>query len=135
MTEAIINTLIIMGWLGVVLGILAIINIVTKTLINVWNNKEKFNWKKMVKGIIKVLVFFISSAFVAIAFTILPFINIMITNSFGKELISNEVLNTFSSVGVLAIVVSTITIQAKKALNSILELANISSDIEENKNN
>lgn len=135
MTEAIINTLIIMGWLGIVLGILAIINIVTKTLINVWNNKEKFNWKKMVKGIIKVLVFFISSAFVAIAFTILPFINIMITNSFGKELISNEVLNTFSSVGVLAIVVSTITIQAKKALNSILELANISSDIEENKNN
>lgn len=135
MTEAIINTLIIMGWLGIVLGILAIINIVTKTLINVWNNKEKFNWKKMVKGIIKVLVFFISSAFVAIAFTILPFINIMITNSFGKELISNEVLNTFSSVGVLVIVVSTITIQAKKALNSILELANISSDIEENKNN
>jgi hypothetical protein len=88
----------------------------------------------MIKGIIKVLVFFISSTFVAIAFTILPFINLMITNSFGTELISNELLNTFSNVGVLAIVISTITIQARKALDGVLKLANISSNIEENKN-
>lgn len=134
MWDMILNTLQIMGYLGIVLGILAIVNITTQTLVNVWNNKEKFDWKKMIKGIIKVLVFFISSTFVAIAFTILPFINLMITNSFGTELISNELLNTFSNVGVLAIVISTITIQARKALDGVLKLANISSNIEENKN-
>ena len=134
MMDTVLNILMIMGWLGIVLGILSIVNIVTQTLVNVWSNKENFIWKKMIKGIIKVLVFFISSAFVAIAFTILPFINLMITNSFGTELISNELLNTFSNVGVLAIVISTITIQARKALDGVLKLANISSNIEENKN-
>ena len=126
MWETILNTLTIMGWLGIVLIILSIVNIVTGTLINIWKNQEKFDWKKMVKGIIKVLIFFISSAFVGIAFTILPFINEMITNAFGTELISNDVLNTFSSVGILGIVISTITIQAKKAIDGIKNLANIS---------
>ena len=134
MVQMILNILQIMGWLGIVLSILAIVNIITKTLVNIWKNNEKFDWKKMVKGIIKVLVFFISSTFVAIAFTILPFINLMIANSFGTELISNELLNTFSNVGVLAIVISTITTQARKALDGVLKLANISSNIEENKN-
>jgi hypothetical protein len=82
----------------------------------------------MAKGIIKVLAFFISSTFVAIAFTILPFINQMITEAFAIELISNEILNTFSSVGVLGIVISTITVQAKKAIQGVTNLANISSN-------
>ena len=133
MWDIILNTLQIMGYLGIVLGILAIVNITTQTLVNIWNNKEKFDWKKMIKGIIKILVFFISATFVSIAFTILPFINIMITNSFGTELISNQVLNTFSSVGILGIVVSTITIQAKKAIEGVTNLANISSNTNNNK--
>lgn len=133
MIEVILNTLTIMGWLGIVLGILAIVNITTQTLVNIWNNKEKFDWKKMIKGIVKILVFFISATFVSIAFTILPFINIMITNSFGTELISNQVLNTFSSVGILGIVISTITIQAKKAIEGVTNLANISSNTDNNK--
>ena len=87
MVEAILSTLTIMGWLGITLGILAIVNITTGTLINIWENNEKFDWRKMIKGIIKVLVFFISSAFVAVGFTILPFINEMINNAFGMELI------------------------------------------------
>ena len=127
MIEAILNTLTIMGWLGITLGILAIVNIITGTLINIWENNEKFDWRKMIKGIIKVLVFFISSAFVAVGFTILPFINEMITNAFSMELISHEVLNTFSSVAVLGIVISTILVQAKKAIKGITDLANISS--------
>lgn len=130
MIEAILSTLTIMGWLGIILGILAIVNIITQTLVNTWNSKEKFDWKKMIRGIVKVLVFFISSTFVATAFTMLPFINEMITNAFGIELISNEALSTFSSVGVLGIVVSTITIQAKKAVEGIINLANISSEEE-----
>ena len=133
MIEVILNTLTIMGWLGIVLSILAIVNITTQTLVNIWNNKEKFDWKKMIKGIVKILVFFISATFVSIAFTILPFINIMITNSFGTELISNQVLNTFSSVGILGIVISTITIQAKKAIEGVTNLANISSNTDNNK--
>ena len=72
------------------------------------------------------LVFFISSAFIAISFTILPFINEMITRTFDVELISYEILNTFSSVAVLGIVISTILTQAKKAIEGITELANIS---------
>lgn len=131
MIEAILSTLTIMGWLGIILGILAIVNIITQTLVNTWNSKEKFDWKKMIKGIVKVLVFFISSTFVATAFTMLPFINGMITSTFGTELISNEALNTFSSVGVLGIIISTITIQAKKAIEGIMNLANISSKEEE----
>ncbi len=127
MVEAILSTLTIMGWLGIVLGILAIVNIITKTLVNIWENNEKFDWRKMIKGIVKVLVFFISSAFVAVGFTILPFINEMITNAFGMELISHEVLNTFSSVAILGIVISTILVQAKKAIKGITNLANISS--------
>ena len=130
MIEAILNTLMIMGWLGVILGILAIVNIVTKTLVNIWENNEKFDWKKMVKGIVKVIVFFISSAFVAVAFTMFPSISEMITNTFNIELISQEILNTFSSVGVLSIVISTIIIQAKKAIEGITELSKISSDNE-----
>lgn len=131
MWDAILNTLIIMGWLGITLGILAIVNVITGTLINIWKNKEQFNGKKMIKGIIKVIAFFISSAFVAVAFTMLPFINTMITDAFNIELISSEILNTFSSVGVLGIVISTITVQAKKAIKGIADLANISEEEKE----
>ena len=131
MWDAILNTLIIMGWLGITLGILAIVNIITGTLISIWKNKEKFNGKKMIKGIIKVIAFFISSAFVAVAFTMLPFINTMITDAFNIELISSEILNTFSSVGVLGIVISTITVQAKKAIQGVADLANISEEEKE----
>lgn len=130
MIETILNTLTIMGWLGITLAILSIVNITTGTLINIWENNEKFNWRKMLKGIIKVLVFFISSAFVALGFTILPFINEMITNTFNTELVSHEVLNTFSSVVVLGVVISTILIHAKKAIKGITELANISLNTE-----
>lgn len=121
-----------MGWLGITLGILSIVNILTGTLVNIWKNNEKFNYKKMIKGIVKVLAFYISSAFVALAFTLLPFINIMITDAFKIELISNEMLNAFSSAGVLGIVISTIAVQAKKAIEGISDLANLSSN-EENK--
>lgn len=128
MKEAILNTLLIMGWLGVVLATLAIVNILTGTLTNMWTKNEKFDIKKMSKGIIKVISFFICSAFVAIVFTMLPFINEMINNVFNIELISNELLNMFSSVGVLGVVISTITTQGKKAIQGIIDLANISSN-------
>lgn len=131
MLEAIMSTLTIMGWLGIILGILASVNIVTGTLLNVWNKKESFSIKKMLKGIGKVAIFYISAALISIAFTMLPFINEMITNTFGTVLLSNDLLNTLSGIGVLGVVTSTIVVQAKKAVSGVVGLANISSEVEE----
>lgn len=130
MVEAILKTLQIMGWLGIALAILAIVNIVAGTLINIWSGKETFNGKKMIKGIAKVLAFYVCSVFVAVAFTMLPFINEMITNAFGVILLSSELLNTLSSVAVLGVVTAAIVVQGKKAIQGIVDLANISSDTE-----
>lgn len=130
MLEAIILTLKIMGWLGIVLGILVGVNIVTGTIVNIWSGKETFSWKKMLKGISKSVVFYFSAVAIGVAFTMLPFINEMITSTFGIMLLSNEMLNTLSSVGVLGVVVSTIVVQGKKAITGVVNLANISSDSE-----
>lgn len=126
MLEAIILTLKIMGWLGFILAILSSTNILTKTLTNVWSKKESFSWNKMLKGIGKVVVFYFSAVAVSIAFTILPFINEMITTFFGVMLISNDTLNTLSSTGILGIVMATVVTQGTKAIQSILELSKIS---------
>lgn len=131
MLEAIMLTLKIMGWLGIVLGILVGVNIVTGTIVNIWSGKETFSWKKMLKGISKSVIFYFSAVAIGVAFTMLPFINEMITSAFGIMLLSNEMLNTLSSVGVLGVVVSTIVVQGKKAIAGVVNLANISSDSEE----
>ena len=94
MLEAVLDTLTIMGWLGIVLGILVIVNIATNTIYNIWSSKETFSWKKMIKGILKAVIFYVSAAAISIAFTILPFINEMIASTFGVVLISNEILET-----------------------------------------
>lgn len=130
MLEAIISTLGIMGWLGIILGILVIVNTVCGTIYNICSKKETFAWKKLVKGLGKAAIFYVSAALLSVAFTMLPFINEMITNSFGTILISTELLNTLSSVGVLGVVVSTIIVQAKKAIEGVTKLANMSADTE-----
>ena len=131
MLEAILSILKIMGWLGVILGILVVVNISTKTIYNVWSSKELFSWKKMLKGISKSLVFYISAVFICIAFTILPYVNEMITSTFGMILISNEMLETLSSVGVLGTVISAIVMQGKSAITGILALSKVSTNSEE----
>lgn len=130
MLDAIIEVLRIMGWLGVILAILVITNTATGTLVNMWQNQETFSWKKLLKGIVKAAIFYISALFISVAFTMLPYINEMITNAFGQILISNEVLNTVSSVGVLAVVVTAVVSQAKKAIENVVRLANSSSETE-----
>lgn len=131
MLEAIIETLKIMGWLGVVLGILVTVNITTSTIHNIWSSKELFSWKKMLKGIGKSLVFYLSAVAISVACTMLPYVNEMITASFGVMLVSNETLEVLSSVGILGIVMSTIVIQAKKAITGISTLSNVSTSDEE----
>ena len=130
MLETILSTLTIMGWLGIVLGILVIVNISTSSIYNVWSSKEKFSWKKMLKGLVKAVVFYISAAALSVAFTILPFINDMISNSFGTELISNDVLEMLSSAGVLGTVVAAIVMQGKRALTGLLKMQEVSTSEE-----
>ena len=127
MLEAILQTLKIMGWLGLALGILAIVNILTGILTNVWSGKENFMPSKLIKGIEKVAVFYLCATFVGIVFTMLPYINDMVTVSYGNALLSQEMLDTFSNVGVLGIIISTITVQAKKAISGIMDLSKLSS--------
>lgn len=130
MLTAILSTLGIMGWLGIILVLLVIVNTLCSTVYNVCSKKESFSWKKMLKGLAKAGLFYLSCVFAAIAFTMLPFINEMITNAFGIILLSNDLLNTLSSVGVLGIVISVIVVQGKKAIEGITKLANVSSDVE-----
>ena len=127
MLETLIQTLIIMGWLGIVLVILAFVNILTGTLVNIWSGKEEFSGKKMAQGIAKVLAFYICAVFVAVAASLLPSINTMITNAFQVQLLTDELLNTFSSIAVLGVVISTIVVHAKKAIIGIGELSTLSS--------
>jgi hypothetical protein len=133
MLEAIIETLKIMGMLGIVLFILAAVNIATGTIVNIWQNGEKFSWEKMWKGIEKVLVFYISSMAIAVAFTMLPYINDMIIEAFNVVLINAETLKTLSSVAVLSTVIAAVVVQGKKAILGIGELASISSGVKINK--
>ena len=130
MLEAILSTLSIMGWLGIILSILVIVNTVCGTIYNICSGKENFKWKKLFKGLGKAGIFYISAAFLRVAFTMLPFINEMITDAFGTILISTELLNTLSSVGVLGVVASVVVVQAKKAIQGVTSLANMSADTE-----
>ena len=130
MLEAILSTLSIMGWLGIILGILVVVNTICGTIYNICSGKENFKWKKLFKGLGKAGIFYISAAFLSVAFTMLPFINEMIIDAFGTILISTELLNTLSSVGVLGVVASVVVIQAKKAIQGVTSLANMSADTE-----
>lgn len=131
MLEIIIGTLKIMGWLGIILGILVVVNITTGTLNNVWSSKEEFSWKKMIKGILKAVIFYLSAVFLSVALAILPYVNDMITEIFGVVLVANETLETLSSVGVLGIVMATIVMQAKKAITGITTFSNVTTSDEE----
>lgn len=130
MLDTILNTLRIMGWLGIIFAILVITNTVAGTISNIWAKQEDFSWKRMFNGILKALVFYITAIFISVAFAMLPFINEMIVNSFGTMLISTETLTTLSSIGVLGVVVAAIIVQGKKAIENIVKLANTSSNTE-----
>lgn len=129
MLETILKTLEIMGWLGIILAILAFVNMLTGTLTNVWCKGQKFDIKRLLQSIGKVIAFYICTALVGVAFAALPLINDMINVAFETTLISNELLNTFSSVAILTEIISVLVVQAKKAYNSIVNLADIIFDI------
>ena len=121
MLEAILSTLTIMGWLGIVLALLVMVNTICGTVFNIVAKKESFSWKRLFKGIGQAAIFYLSAVLTSVAFTMLPYINAMIANSFGVVLLTDELLNTLSSIGVLAVVVSSIAVQGKKILCLVLE--------------
>ena len=131
MLDAILSTLGIMGWLGIVLMILVAVNTACGTVFNVFSKGEEFSWKRLLGGMGKALIFYAAAALVSVACAMLPYINNMITDSFGVMLLTDELLKTLSSVGVLGVVVSVITIQAKNAIKNTVQLANMGNQTEE----
>ena len=105
MLEAIMEILRIMGWVGVVLGIIATVNLIcgTNLLISTWSN---IFLKKFFKGILK-CNFLYEAVFVSVAFTMLPYINTMITDALDR-LLSKAIIKHFIKCRSLGIVVASV---------------------------
>jgi len=125
MWEAILATLGIMGWLGVVLAILVVVNTTCGIIRNLHDGQE-FSWKVLFKGLGKAFVYYASAVLTSIAFTMLPFINAQIADVFQVELFGNETLQTLSAVAVVGVVIASIIVQGKKALDGVIELSGVS---------
>lgn len=132
MLETIIEVLKIMGWLGVILGILTFVNTICGIITNL-DRGEKFNLKKLLKGLLKAVMFYLSAVLTSIAFTMLPFINTMITKIFEIELLSSDTLNTLSTIAILGIIVAAIITQGKGAIENVNRLSIMSADVDNNK--
>ena len=132
MLETIIEVLKIMGWLGVILGILTFVNTICGIITNL-DRGEKFNLKKLLKGLLKAVMFYLSDVLTSIAFTMLPFINTMITKIFEIELLSSDTLNTLSTIAILGIIVAAIITQGKGAIENVNRLSTMSADVDNNK--
>lgn len=125
MWDAVCATLTIVMWIGAILGLLLIVNTVCGIICNL-NKGESFSWKKFFQGIGKAVAFYISIALLSVATTLLPFINIMVVEVFGVELLAPAVLNALSTTAIFGIAASAIIIQGKKALENVVALAKIS---------
>lgn len=132
MLETIIEVLKIMGWLGIILGILTFVNTICGIITNL-DRGEKFNLKKLLKGLLKAVIFYLSAVLTSIAFTMLPFINTMITKIFEIELLSSDTLNTLSTIAILGIIVAAIITQGKGAIENVNRLSIMSADVDNNK--
>jgi len=131
MKEAILSTLEIVGWLGVILGMLVLINTVCGIIFNINKNDQKFSWKILFKGLLKAVIFYGCAALLAVAFTMMPYVNEMITSVYGVQLIAQDTLTTLSAVAVLGVVCGAIVAQGKKALEGISQLLTVKATKEE----
>ena len=124
MLELILPVLSIMGYLGIILGILVLINTVCGIIKNT-SVGQPFSWKIFFKGILKAVVFYVCTVLLSVAFTMLPEVNTMITENAGVELFAQETLTTLSNVAVFAIVVGAVVAQGKSALEGVTELLSV----------
>ena len=125
MWEAVCATLNIVMWIGVILGLLLIVNTMCGIICNL-NKGESFSWNKFFQGIGKAVAFYAGIALLSVVSTLLPFINAMVVEVFNIELLSSSVLNTLSTAAIFGIAAAAITVQGKKALENIFELAKLS---------
>ena len=126
MWESISATLNIILWIGAVLGLELVVNTLCGVIYNVGEGKEEFSWKKLLMGIGKALAFYVCVGLLSIAFTMLPFVNAMVVEVFGVELLSSAVLDTLSTAAIFGIAAAAITVQGKKAIEGIFSLAKMS---------
>jgi hypothetical protein len=124
MLEAVLSTLSIMGYLGIVLGVLVLINTICGIIKNT-SNGEPFSWKILGKGLLKAFVFYACSTMLGIAFTMIPEVNKMIQDVAGVQLFAQDTLNTLSSVAVFAVVAAAVISQGKSALEGVTELLQV----------
>lgn len=125
MWEAVCATLNIVMWIGVILGLLLVVNTMCGIICNL-NKGEPFSWKKFFQGIGKAVAFYAGIALLSVVSTLLPFVNAMVVDVFGIELLSSAVLNTLSTAAIFGIAAAAITTQGRKALENIFELAKLS---------
>jgi len=125
MWEAVCATLNIVMWIGVVLGLLLIVNTMCGIICNI-NKGEQFSWNKFFQGIGKALAFYLGIALLSVVSTLLPFVNAMVIEVFNIELLSSSVLSTLSTAAIFGIAAAAITVQGKKALENLFELAKLS---------
>lgn len=125
MQEALLATIKIIGWLGIILALLTIVNTVCGIIVNTDKVEGSFSWSILFKGLLKALVFYGCSALLAVSFTLLPFVNDMITNIYGVQFIAEDTLTTLSTTAVFAVVIGVIVVQGKKALEGIVELTKV----------
>lgn len=125
MWEAVCATLNIVMWIGVILGLLLIVNTMGGIICNL-NKGESFSWNKFFQGIGKAVAFYAGIALLSVVSTLLPFINAMVVEVFKIELLSSSVLNTLSTAAIFGIAAAAITVQGKKALENLMNLSKIS---------
>ena len=128
--RALLDILQVTGWMGIVLFILSFVNIACSMVYNIVMKKETFSWKRLFSGLGKTGLFYGSAVLIAIAFTILPFVNTMVADMFGQELISGELLQSLSGVGVLSTIIGAIANQGLKAYEGVKKLGNVKGEEE-----
>lgn len=132
MFEIILPTLSIMGYLGIILGILVLINTVCGIMKNT-SEGQAFSGKILFKGLLKAAIFYVCAAALGVAFTMLPEVNGMIEQVAGVQLFGQETLNTLSSVAVFSVVVAAVIAQGQSALEGIIELLSVKVNPEKTK--
>lgn len=125
MWEAVCATLNIVMWIGVILGLLLIVNTMCGIICNL-NKGESFSWNKFFQGVGKAVAFYAGIALLSVVSTLLPFINAMVVEVFKIELLSSSVLNTLSTAAIFGIAAAAITVQGRKALENLMNLSKIS---------
>ena len=130
MWETILATLTIMGYLGIILSILVLINTICGIVKNT-SEGQKFSVKILFKGLLKALIFYLCSSLLSIAFSMIPEVNGIITDVAGVQLFGQDTLITLSNVAVFTVTVSAIVAQGKKALEGVIELLSVKVNTED----